>query len=504
MTPRLEARHISKCFTNLVANDHIDFALEPGEIHGLLGENGAGKTTFVNILSGMYAADEGEILIDGERVTIRSPRDAIQAGVGMVHQHFMLIPAFSIAENIRLGLVPTPRTWLSSAQHSNREIERFTKLHGLGVPVTRRVSDLSLGQQQRIEIVKALYWGSRILILDEPTAVLTPDETTQLAEHMRSMARDGQSIIFISHKLEEIKLFCHRVTVLRHGRVVATRATQDVEVGDLARLIVGRDLGTPAQLQKQIPGPAVLEVEQLTVLDDRGHHAVRDVTMSVRSGEILGVAGIDGNGQEELVEALYGIRSPVHGRVRLLGEDISRVSVMERQKLGLRNVPADRRDEGLILDFSIWENLALEESTAGEHRSFLQHTGVLQERARELTRTFRIRTPSVTAKVRQLSGGNQQKVVLARVLSAAPKVLIAAQPCRGLDIGATEYIRQRLFEERARGTAVMLISADLDEVLTLSDRMVVMFRGELVGIVGREQADRERLGRLMTGMTADG
>ena len=497
MASRLSTRRITRRFGKVLANDAIDFDLEAGEVHGLLGENGAGKSTFVSIVSGLYQPDDGEVWVDGRRATMRSPRDAIDLGIGIVHQHFALISALTVAENIRLGMVAKPSQWLRR-NHHDRTIERFALQHGVTLPVTTRVGDLSLGAQQRVEILRALYWGSRILILDEPTAVLTPSETDQLLRHVRALAGQGQSVIFITHKLDEVKAFCDRVTVLRAGRVVATRDASSVDVGALARLMMGRDVELSHRTGQDLAGEAVLEVRDLNVVDDRGHNAVRNVSFELRSGEILGLAGIDGNGQQELAEALYGLRSPASGSIRVKGRELQSSGVLARHRLHVHDIPPDRRRDGLVLDMTIWENLGLEASATQPGLRMLD-VGRMRQRADRLLREYDVRAPDPDTLARHLSGGNQQKLVLARTLSVDPEVLIASQPCRGLDIAATEYVRARLLEVRMDGTAILLISADLDEVMALSDRIAVMFRGSVEGILPAASADRSTIGRLMTG-----
>lgn len=470
-------------------------------MHGVLGENGAGKSTFVNILSGLYHPDAGELQIDEASVSFGSPRDAIRLGIGTVHQHFMLIPALSVGENVRLPGVASVGRWRTLKQHSNHAIASFAAEHDLPIPVGDRVSTLSLAMRQRVEIVKALYWGSRILILDEPTAVLTPDEIEALLTRVRSIASSGCSVIFITHKLEEVMEFCDRVTVFRRGRVVAECSVHDTTTAELAHLMIGHDLASPRPRVLRVKGPVVAEARDLMIEDDRGHVAVRDLSMTISEGEILGIAAVEGSGEVELSEALYGIRRVSAGQIRIHGADVTHLSVAERQKRGVRSVPQDRRAEGLILDFSILENLALEDPAL--QRGWLKPIRMkkLQSRASELMNEYDIRGPGPQSRVRNLSGGNQQKVVLARVLASRPRLIIAAHPFRGLDISATSFVRESLLSARESGAGILFISPDLEEVLSLSDTIAVLHRGRIVSTVPAQAAEPHEIGRLMLGAT---
>jgi ABC-type uncharacterized transport system ATPase subunit len=501
-TPRLRAHGIEKRFGSVIANDRVDFQLAGGEVHGVLGENGAGKSTFTSILSGLYHADAGEIFIDGEPVVIRSPRGAIAAGIGTVYQHFMLIPALSVGDNIRLAAVASMRNWRRLGRHSDAAIAAFAEEHGLPVPVGEPVAGLSLALRQRIEIVKALYWGSRILILDEPTAVLTPDETDALLTHVRTIADAGCSVIFITHKLDEVTKFCDRVTVFRRGRVVAERVVADVTTAELAHLMVGHAVSERGAHRQVERSEVVAEAKGLEVRDRRGHVAVSQLDLRIHAGEIVGIASVEGNGEVELAEALYGVRSATAGSVLVLGTDVTGLSVARRQKLGIRSVPQDRLAEGLIADFSIIENLALDDPQL--QRGWLRPISrkKLLARTNEVLETYDVRSSGPKARARQLSGGNQQKVVLARALSSQPRLVIASHPFRGLDIGASAFVRDTLLAARDGGAGILLISPDLDEVLSLADTICVMRSGSIVATIPADAAERHEVGRLMLGAAA--
>jgi simple sugar transport system ATP-binding protein len=502
MPPVLEVRNITKRFPGVLANDQISFTLEEGEIHAFLGENGAGKSTLMNILYGLYAPDEGEILIRGKPAAIRGPNDAIRQGLGMVHQHFMLVPTLTVAENIMLGTEITSGL-LIDQRKANARIRELSDQYGLHVPPEALVHDLPVGVQQRVEIVKALYRGADILILDEPTAVLTPQEADDLFVVVRALRQQGKAIIFISHKLKEVRSIADRVTVLRRGRVVGAADPKTASEEQLAALMVGRAVELTVAKEPAQPGRAVLEVEDLVVLDDRQTVAVDHLALQVLAGEVLGIAGVQGNGQTELVEAITGLRPVVSGRVRLLEHEIARATPRTIIEAGVAHIPEDRHRHGLVLSYPIADNMVL----STYYRAPYAHGVVLDEHAidehaQKLVREFDVRTPSTRTLASTLSGGNQQKVVIAREFSRPLKLLIAAQPTRGLDVGSIEFIHQNIVKQRDQGAAVLLVSAELDEILALSDRIAVMFKGKIIAVVPAAEATREGLGLLMAGVTS--
>lgn len=500
MTFALEARGITKRFPGVLANDHVDLTLAGGEIHALLGENGAGKTTLMNILYGLWQPDSGEIYVQGEKIHFRDPSDAIARGIGMLHQHFMLIPVLTVAENIMLGQESVVAgVFLDQPRVINR-IEELSHDFGLQVDPRAYVKDLPVGVQQRVEILKILYRQAEILILDEPTAVLTPQEAEELFKIMRNLAAQGKSIIFITHKLKEVLAVADRITVLRAGRVVGTTTPQEATESQLASMMVGREVILTVQKKAAQPGEVVLEVGDLHVLSDRLTPAVNGVSFEVRSGEILGIAGVQGNGQTELVEAITGLRPTVSGEIRFLGQEITNAPPRRVLERGTAHIPEDRQEDGLVLPFPVHDNLVLNTY----YRNPYAHGLALQEKAiiataEDLVGRFDVRTPSVFVPVLNLSGGNQQKVIVARELSRPIRLLVAAQPTRGLDVGSIEYIHQRLVEKRDQGCAVLLVSSELDEIMSLSDRIAVMFRGKIVATLEANQATREKLGLLMAG-----
>ncbi len=499
---KLELRGITKRFGTLVANNQISLSVEPGEIHALLGENGAGKSTLMNVLYGLYQADEGEILLDGKPQQFRGPGDAMAAGIGMVHQHFMLIPVFTVAENVALGNEPTGFGGTLDMAAARKRVIEISERFGFNVDPDALVEDLPVGVQQRVEIIKALSRDAKVLVLDEPTAVLTPQETDELMAIMRQLAQSGTSIVFITHKLREVKEVANRITVIRLGQVVGS-ASPDASTSELASMMVGREVDLTVDKEPAKLGNEVLEVQNLSVLDDRLQRAVNGISFSVQAGEVLAIAGVQGNGQTELAEALLGLRNPIKGgSIKLLGKELAGASVRTVLESGVGYVPEDRKKDGLVGEFTISENLMLNQSfrsrfTKGLNINFPTRKSV----ATDLVERFDVRTPSIDTPAGKLSGGNQQKVVVARELSRDVNLLIAAQPTRGVDVGSIEFIHEQIVAERDAGKAVILISTELDEVLALADRIAVMYRGQIVGIVGPDSS-RETLGKMMAGVGA--
>ena len=497
--PVLELMGITKRFPGVVANDGVDFELAAGEVHALLGENGAGKSTLMNILYGLYHPDEGEIRVHGSSVQMASPRDAIARGIGMVHQHFMLIPVMTVAENIVLAIEPRKDVILLDYHTAEERVREISERFGLAVDPHARIEDITVGQQQRVEILKALYRGAEILILDEPTAVLTPPEAKELFEILRGLVAQGKSIIFISHKLKEVLEIADRVTVLRRGKLIDTVSTVGATEEALARLMVGRDVLLHVETSMARPGDPRLRIEDLHVRDDRGLEKVRGISLEVRAGEIVGIAGVDGNGQTEFIDAISGLRPAESGTVELDGTYVTGSSALQHFDAGLGHIPEDRQRRGLVLEFSIAENMALHDfRRPPDSRLGWLFPRRQVERARTLIKEFDVRGGGPQTPAGGLSGGNQQKVILAREIARNPRVLIAAQPTRGLDVGAIEFVHRRLVEERDEGRGILLVSLELEEILSLSDRILVMYEGEIVGEFP-PSATEEELGIAMTG-----
>ncbi len=496
--PALEMRGISKRYPGVVANDGIDLDVRPGEIHALLGENGAGKSTLMNILYGLATPDNGEILLDGSVVRIGGPSDAIARGISMVHQHFMLVPVMSVADNILLGAETMANPVFIDQAEAHKRIVELGKRFGFEIDPDTKVGALSVGWQQRVEILKALYRQARILVLDEPTAVLTPQETKEIFLVLRRLADEGHSIIFISHKLHEVLEIADRITVIRRGKVVGSRVPAETDEDDLAALMVGRNVQLVVDRGESHPAGPTLVVTDLKVADDRGQQSVNGVTFEVRAGEILGVAGVAGNGQEELVEALTGLRRPSAGSVSLAGIDVTGSGPRELQQKGMSFVPGDRHRFGLVLSFPLSDNLVLTQyDEAPFVKNFLRNEAAIDEWAKRAIAQYDIRTPSADVNASTLSGGNQQKTVVAREFSRKLTVLVLDQPTRGLDVGSIEFIHRQVVAKRDEGAAILLVSAELDEVLELSDRIAVMYRGEIVALVDGPSASREEVGLLM-------
>jgi simple sugar transport system ATP-binding protein len=496
--PILELRGITKNFPDVVANDAVDFDLFSGEVHALLGENGAGKSTLMNVLYGLYRPDAGEIRLDGARAEISSPRDAIELGVGMVHQHFMLIPVMTVAENIVLAMEPRRGPFLDR-ESAEKRVAELSRRFGLLVEPDVKIQDLSVGQQQRVEILKALYREAKILILDEPTAVLTPQEAEELFKIIRSLTAEGKAVVFITHKLHEVLEVADRITVLRLGKKVATLPREGTTEEELARLMVGREVLLRVEKTPAEPGASLLTIEDLEVRDDRGLEAVRGVSFSVRAGEIVGIAGVDGNGQTELLEAVTGLRRPRAGRILVDGRDLTGRGARTFLDAGVGHVPEDRQRQGLVLNFTLAENLALRDyRRPPDSRYGWLRPGVLLSRARMLLNEFDVRGGTPTTPASSLSGGNQQKLVVAREIARDPRLLVASQPTRGLDVGATEFVHRRLIQERDEGRAILLVSFTLEEILSLSDRILVLYQGKVVGEYP-PTVSKEQLGIVMAG-----
>jgi simple sugar transport system ATP-binding protein len=495
----LEVRNITKRFPGVIANDRVNFTLKKGEIHALLGENGAGKSTLMNVIYGLYSPDEGEFFLDGVQSEIRNPHDAIHAGVGMVHQHFMLVPVFSVVENIILGSEITKGTSLDY-RTSRREIRKLSQDYGLEIDPDAVVEDLPVGIQQRVEIIKALYRQAKILVLDEPTAVLTPQEADDLFDIMRELTRRGVSIIFITHKLKEVLAVSDRISVMRRGQLVGTTTPAETTEQGLAEMMVGREVILVVEKEPAQPKDVILEVKDLTVLDERDVEAIKNISFNVRSGEILGIAGVQGNGQTELAETLTGLRTASTGTIQLNGNEMPFGQPRKLTESGVSHIPEDRQKHGLVLPYSIADNMVLCTYYKLPFAKGVQRDeGAVNQHAVKLVEQFDVRTPGSLVPASNLSGGNQQKVIVARELSRPVNLLIANQPTRGLDVGSIEYIHSQIIQERDGGAAVLLISAELDEIRSLADRIVVIYHGEIVAEVDPKETSKSDLGLLMAG-----
>ncbi|MEW9501245.1 ABC transporter ATP-binding protein [Jeotgalibacillus marinus] len=495
----IEMLNIRKEFPGIVANDNITLQLKKGEIHALLGENGAGKSTLMNVLFGLYQPEQGEIKVKGKKVHITNPNVANELGIGMVHQHFMLVESFTITENIVLGIEPKKGLTIDMKK-AEKEVQAISDRYGLRVDATAKISDISVGMQQRVEILKTLYRGAEMLIFDEPTAVLTPQEINELTQIFRTLIKEGKSIILITHKLKEIIEVCDRVTVIRKGVGIDTVDVEGTTPNELASLMVGREVlfntkKTPAQ-----PKETVLDIAKLNVKDSRGVMSVKDLDLTVRAGEIVGIAGVDGNGQSELIEAITGLKKSSSGSIKLNGKELSSLKPRKITESGVGHIPQDRHKHGLVLDFSIGDNMLLQTYYQSPYskRSMLNNREI-NKQAKKLIAEFDVRTPSEWTEARALSGGNQQKAIIGREVDRNPDVLIAAQPTRGLDVGAIEFIHQRLIDQRDKGKAVLLLSFELDEIINVSDRIAVIYEGSIVAIVDPKETTEQELGLLMAG-----
>lgn len=496
----VEMCDIVKRFPGVLANSKVCFDVYAGEVHALLGENGAGKSTLMRQLYGLYQPDSGKILIDGKEHVFHSPADAIKAGIGMIHQHFMLVPTMTVAQNVALGLRSSREPLLDLDKVTER-IEELSKAYGLKVEPQAYVWQLSVGEQQRVEIIKALYRGASMIILDEPTAVLTPQEVNDLFATLRRMVNEGHSLVFISHKLHEVMAISDRVTVLRDGKVIGTAKTREVTRDELVKMMVGREL-LEIEPRPLKPGPVCLSIEGLRAIGDRGGEVLRGIDLQIHAGEIVGLAGVSGNGQRELAECLAGMRKATAGKVLAGTRDVSQSSLNQRVEAGMAFIPEERMRDGAIREFSVQENIYLHDHALPQFtRWIFLNFKQMEAHARELVNKFTVKTPSLETPLKNLSGGNIQKLIMARELSRRPDVLICAQPTRGVDIGATEYIHQRLLTQREDGTGILLISEDLDETRTLSDRIAVIYEGQITGVVERGQATVEQIGLMMAGIS---
>ncbi|MCM3078958.1 ABC transporter ATP-binding protein [Brevibacillus invocatus] len=492
-------RGITKRFPGIIANDNINLSVKKGEIHALLGENGAGKSTLMNVLFGLYQPEEGEILINENTVKITSPNVANELGIGMVHQHFMLVEKFTVTENIVLGNEPKNGLQIDIKQ-AVKAVEQLSNQYGLQVDPNAKIEQISVGMQQRVEILKTLYRGADILIFDEPTAVLTPQEINELIEIMHNLVKEGKTIILITHKLKEIMAVCDAVTIIRRGKVIDSLMVKDTNPDELAAKMVGREVNFRVDKTEAQPKGPILSVENVVAMGNRGVNALNGISLEVRAGEILGIAGVDGNGQSELIEVLTGLRKITSGRVLLNGKEITNHTPRDISESGLSHIPEDRHKRGLILDFTMSENMVLETyfHPTFNKNGFLDY-GAIDKHAARLIEEFDVRTPSIHTPARALSGGNQQKAIIAREVDKNPDLLIAAQPTRGLDVGAIEFIHRRLVDQRDKGKAVLMLSLELDEIINVADRIAVIYEGKIVGIVDAKSTNEQELGLMMSG-----
>ncbi|MCY6371088.1 ABC transporter ATP-binding protein [Clostridium ganghwense] len=499
----IEMKEITKVFPGTTANDNVDFTLLKSETHVLLGENGAGKTTLMNVLYGLYQPEKGQIFVRGKEVKITNPNDAIKLGIGMVHQHFMLVHNFTVAENIVLGMEPKKGVKLD-INKAIKDVEELAKKYGFNIDPNAVIEDIGVGQQQKVEILKALYRGAEILILDEPTAVLTPQEIEELGIIIENLKAEGKSVILITHKLKEVMSMSDRVTIIRRGKVTGIVNTKDTSIDELAELMVGRKVNLIVEKKESKLRGEVLKIENLHANDNRDLPAINGINLSINGGEILGIAGVDGNGQTEFLEVLTGLRKPQNGKISLNGKDIFGKTPREIVDSGVGHIPEDRHKRGLILKYSLFENsiLGMQHKAPFSKNTVIDYKKV-REFAQKIIKEFDVRTPNDEVHASALSGGNQQKLIVAREISKNPDLLIAAQPTRGVDVGAIEFIHKRLVAERDAGKAVLLVSFELDEVLALSDRIAVMYDGKIVGILDRKDADEQKLGILMAGGSLD-
>ncbi|MBC6695674.1 ABC transporter ATP-binding protein [Terrisporobacter mayombei] len=510
----VEMKNITKKFGDFVANDNINLTVHKGEVHALLGENGAGKSTLMNILYGLYNPTSGEIYINGELVDISNPNVAISKGIGMVHQHFMLVQPFTVAENIILGTEPTANLGALDMKKAIKDVKEISEKYGLFVDPMSKIQDITVGMQQRVEILKALYRGAETLILDEPTAVLTPQEITELINIIRNLTKEGKSVIIITHKLKEIKAIADYCTVIRRGKYIDTVKVSDVTENDLAEMMVGREVNFKVDKEEAKPTKTVLNVNNLIVKDNRKINVVDGLSLEVKAGEILGIAGIDGNGQSELVEALTGLRKVESGIIEINGDTVVNNTPKQIFKKGIKNIPEDRQKRGLVLDYTVAENVVLQNYKENKYsKNGILNPEAINEQAQHIIDRFDVRPNDLNAKARGLSGGNQQKIIIGREVtnieasrqdSHEPQLLIATQPTRGLDVGAIEFVHKSLVEQRDAGNAVLLVSLELDEVMNVSDRIAVIYEGKIVGIVDAKETDENELGMMMAGGDSNG
>lgn len=499
----LDMQNITKIFPGVKANDNVNLSIKKGEIHALVGENGAGKTTLMNVLYGLYDADGGQVFYEGNKINLNGPQDAIELGIGMVHQHFMLVDPLTVTENIVLGNEPRSGLMLDQ-KRAKKEVKEISEKYGLFVDPEAKIEDISVGMQQRVEIIKTLYRGAELLIFDEPTAVLTPQEIDELFDIFRSLKEQGKTIIFITHKLKEVKTISDRITVLRNGKSIDTVNTSDVTKEDVAELMVGRQVLLEVEKTEANPGDEIFSVENLNVRDNRNIQVVKDISLSVHKGEILGIAGVEGNGQSELVEAITGLRKIESGKINLRDKDISKYNAREIKREKVAHIPEDRQKRGLIMDFDLKENMIL-----GYHdlepfsKNGIMHYDNVAQNTQDLIKKYDIRGGGMEAQAKNLSGGNQQKLIVAREFSHDPEFLIASQPTRGVDVGSIEFIHKQIIDRRDNGAGVLLVSAELSEVLSLSDRIAVIFEGEIVDVLKASETDERELGKLMTGSKAE-